>query len=729
MNPAYLLWAQTEPTPDNWDDLPLRALAEWSDSLPTLFLLLIGAEPAPCAWPVFRRDPQPQALTCPWPAAAQRLRQLQAWVAQAGNAATGTALLQQLDRVAAAFAEATDGLLVLDVSLLQQPTLGRRYDKPAYRKAMEQLRSEATAIARELSAGPDGVPRGGPALQRLLARPVPECGHWGAEVADGFWLDPAEHPEALPEFLAEFDGYWYGDGESAADYDPKLGAYLVRRCRPGEPDEHGIATAYGRWLVPLGPHHLSTNRYDDAATRAWIELRLPRGEPSAAGHHAREACGLLDANGMQVFAPDFVHLSTVGDRLVFCQRPDAPTGPDGEATYELRRIDTGEVIEQGLSGNLFPARGDGHIEAERAGEGPDRKALLTLDGRRVTEFAFGSFTPFHKKLKVAGAVRDGKVGLIDTHGRVVLPMVYDRLSMKTGDGPPHFHGDRLLVFTVERDAAGNTVHASDRVGIADAQGRVIVPPSMHPWHLQWAFDKNGCMLVYQDDTMYHLNADGTLSAPLGSRQATLDEMKRQFDQRWQRPQAADEAMLAAQVDRDACNELIGLLCRDRKDTAASLQARLTAWLDEALAGSSRDREDEHGDEAGVETPESIYTKPGDGPATPFFRALAYALRDEAVWMHLDWKAADELPHAAAHLPDITALKTFQWDGLAHGEDMHDGFDAMAAHLQRAGWRLIGFDTEGDDYLVGAVAEVDADRCLALAQSLQVPIRPLGDGAC
>lgn len=712
MNLTYLFWAEAQPTTDNFAELSTRGVAEWSDAVPELFLLLIGPSPARCEWPAFDDGAQPPALICPWPAAVQRLQALQARLQRPEHERDGAALRQHLQAVATAFAASADGHLVLDVSMLMHPEHGRRYDKPAFRKAFEQLQSQATAIAAELA---DDTTIG-PGLRKLLTHPAQATGHWGPEVAEGCWMDPCEHPADLPDFLADYDGYWYTDGESAADYDPKLGAYLVRRCRRGQPDEEGAVTTYGRWLVPLGPHRLHTNRYDDAATRGWITL-MPQGQDAGDQRY-----GLLDANGIEILPPVYTHASPVGDRLVLCQTSDAPRGHDGEATYELRRIATGELVERALGGRFHSARGDGFIEAQRADiEGPNRMALLDFDGQRLTDFAFSGFTPFHKRHKVAMAARDGRWGLINARGEVILPMVYDRMSMKAADGPPHFHGNSVLIFTVEQDAEGQAIHGSDRVGIADKSGRVIVRPTMHPWHLQWAFDKNGCMLVHQDDTLYHLHADGSLSEPLGSRQATLDEMKRQFDQRWKKPEAVDIATLAAAVDREACQELIALLCRDLQDAAAELQAQLTEWLDEAVASSGDDSDNDEEDE-----PASIHVMADDGPATPFFRVLAYALRDQAVWMQLDWKAADELPNAGAHLPDITALRTFQWDGLANGEDMQDGFDALAAHLRSAGWRLISFDSGGDEYLIGAVAEADADRCLALAQALQLPIRAIGE---
>lgn len=141
-----------------------------------------------------------------------------------------------------------------------------------------------------------------------------------------------------------------------------------------------------------------------------------------------------------------------------------------------------------------------------------------------------------------------------------------------------------------------------------------------------------------------------------------------------------------------------------------------------LAGGNTGDDGDEGDDL------SIYVTADDQPATPFFRVLAFALRDEGVWMHLDWKAVDEIPHAAAHLPDLASLQSFAWDGMALGEDIQDGFDALYVHLAPHGYRLVNFRTDGDYYLVGAVAQTQLPRCIELAGALGVPIEAQGGGA-
>ena len=76
---------------------------------------------------------------------------------------------------------------------------GCRYDKPGYRKAFEQLRSQATLLAVEWADETQTTP----ALQRLLAQPVTSVGYWGAEVAAGCWYDWSQVPDDLPNFLVE----------------------------------------------------------------------------------------------------------------------------------------------------------------------------------------------------------------------------------------------------------------------------------------------------------------------------------------------------------------------------------------------------------------------------------------------------------------------------------------------------------------------------------------------
>jgi hypothetical protein len=708
MNRVYLFSLPELLTEENLPDIEIKGLAEWSDHVPDLFLFLIGPSPATFPWAVYDDGNHPPAFVCDWADAAARLDALITLAQDTSD------LAEQLTPIRTLLHEQRNRLVVLHVSELASPQHGRKYDKKGFKGFMAELVARADALAAEFAAAEaiGSVGAAQPALARLLAQPQRELGYWDARIETGYWLDHDE-PDEVPEFLREFDGYWHNHAESAADFDRKLGAYEVRRCVPGAPTLYGIVTGYGRWLLPLSEVQPFTNRYDKHATRSWIEISRQVDPASVKSEQDVRVYGLLDANGVEVLPMDYVSLHTVGDKLIYFR-----TLADylaGKHCYRLMRVDTGEVLPDEFDEYLYSARDDGYIEAGLFGDAP-RRGLLDRDGRRVTDFVFEGFSEFHKKHKVAIVQQGGKCGLIDQHGKVILPIVYDRIAQKLSDGPPHFHGNATLIFTAQYDN-GERIHRSDCVGVADKTGRVIAPPEWEPWHLQWAFDKDGRMLVHRDDVMYNLYADGTLSEPQGSLRATLDEMSRAFAERWKMPQpdAPDAATLAAQVDRAACDELISILCRGNTEACASVQTLLAELL-----GSGNAQDD--GDDS------SIYVTADDQPATPFFRVLAFALRDEGIWMHLDWKAVDEIPHAASHLPDLAPLQSFTWDGMALGEDISDGFDALDAHLARHGYRLVNYRTDGDYYLVGAVTAEQLPRCIELAHALGVPIEAIDGDA-
>ncbi len=726
MNLVYLFTLPELITLENLSDIDLKGLAEWSDEVPDLFLLLIGRDPSTCSWAVYTDGNHPPAFICHWSEAAARLDALTALV-QASSDPGSQALAQRLEPIQSMLAQQKNTYLVLHLAELLHGRHGRRYQSKAYKDEMASWAAAARALADELdSATADAaISARQPRLSKLAARCGEQLGWWDPRVEEGYWLD-GEHPDETPDFLREFDDSTVKGNR--LNFDSKLGAYEVQGTTPEGATRYGIVTAYGRWLLPWGDRQPLSNRYDDHAKRSWIVLvrrleRAPKRGPKKRTQSEKMVYGLLDANGLEVLPMAYASISTHGDKLLSFQTLE--DGDAGREVYHLMRIDIGQVLEGDFDDTVH-ARDDGSIQVGFADGGVGaHRGLIDFEGKALTEFAFENFSPFHKKHGVAAVWRGGKVGLINRQGKVILPIEYERLGMKLSDGPPHFHGDATLIFTAKHGADGEVVHRSERVGVANKTGRVIVPPTWEPWHLQWAFDKDGRMLVHRDEVLYHLYADGTISGPQGSRQDVIDEVVADLRGRLlpSQERKVHASSLAAQVDRDACNQLIQLLCRSNVEACQTLQVRLAECLDECAA-TTPDSED---DDDSEDDPK-LYVAAGDQPATPFFRPLAYALRDEGIWMHLDWKAVDEVANAHAHMPDVAALAHFRWDGMAHGEDISDAFAALDEHLSQHGWRLVSYQTDGDYYMIGVVAADALANVIMLAQSLGVPIHPIHQNA-
>lgn len=265
MNRVYLFSLPELLTEANLSNIEIKGLAEWSDHVPTLFLLLIGAAPTTFPWAVYDDGNHPPAFVCDWADAAARLDALIALVP------SGSSFAARLAPIRALLHEQRNAHLVLHVSELASPQHGRKYDKKGFKSFMAEVVARANALATEFAAAAAGgaISAAQPALARLLEQQARELGYWDARIETGYWLDHDE-PAEMPEFLRKFDGYWYRKAGSAMDFDRRLGAYEVRRRVRGEPSRYGIVTAYGRWLVPLSEARPYTNRYDEHATRSWL---------------------------------------------------------------------------------------------------------------------------------------------------------------------------------------------------------------------------------------------------------------------------------------------------------------------------------------------------------------------------------------------------------------------------------------------------------------------------
>lgn len=723
MNSAYLFSLSDKPSNENWETLTVNGLAEWSDHVPALFLLLMGDDPVRWAWPAYDDDNYPPAFLCPHDAAAWRLQDLIGLVS-AADSPRYQALLAALNDVAATLAAQAQSYVLLHFSTVTYPLFGRKYTSKGFKRYVETLLDEARQLSREFAtAATTGcLDDKLPILNKLLEHPQSELGYWAAEVIDGYWQDLTYQPDELPAFLAKYDGYWYNDDESAVGYDGRLEAYVVRQRIVGQATREGVVTPYGRWLVPLGAARITTNKYDGKGLRSWITLSLDISPAGAEGADGDTLYGLRDANGVEVLPMNYESLYVVSDHLAFVRL----AGEDAEERpLHIVQLDSMTVLPGEFTSEIFSNREDGYIEAERFGKkGKPGRGLLDAHGNTVAAFEFDGFSEFNKRTKLASVRRNGKVGLINQRGEVVLPIKYDAIAVKSGD-VPHFFGDRTLIFSFDRDVDGDQIDR--RVGIADKSGQVIVPPTMHCWHLQYVFDRNGEVMVYEDDTMYSLRADGTLSGPIGSRQATINYISAELNKkRRPHPEAAvvDAASLAAQLDRVSFDEFLSILCRDNEAAYAAVRQIAADLIDHCLNEAPEDAEAEDSDEE--ENGVSIHVVSGESPSMAFFRELRWSLRNEQALMHLDWKAVDELVQAQFHLPDIAALANFSWDGVAEGEDMTDGFLALDEFLSPRGYRVVSCSTDGDYYLIGVIAAGRVERFLELVDALQLPVRLVGE---
>ena len=210
-----------------FDTEAITGLAEWRLATPMLFKLLIGAGTQAVAWPVYGDgEDAPCVLAAPLAQAQASWQALSALMAPPRDAAAIVAR----GAIGALLAGAR-AWLVLDCVQLIPHDIGT----PDYAAALDALRAEAQALHAALLRG--DLAALAPLLS--LAGAAPASGYWSAtasaQLADVEELDAEDLP-----FLQGLDvRAWVED------------AVCYEVGKAGQPDVLGLVTPYGRWIVPL----------------------------------------------------------------------------------------------------------------------------------------------------------------------------------------------------------------------------------------------------------------------------------------------------------------------------------------------------------------------------------------------------------------------------------------------------------------------------------------------
>lgn len=210
-----------------FDTEAVTGLAEWRLATPMLFKLLIGAGTQAVAWPVYGDgEDGPCVLAAPLAQAQASWQALSALMDRPRDAAAIVAR----GAIGALLAGA-QAWLVLDCVQLIPHDIGT----PDYAAALDSVRTEAQALHAALLRGDQA------ALAPLLslAGAAPASGYWSAtasaQLADVEELDAEDLP-----FLHGLDvRAWVED------------ALCYEVGKAGQPDVLGLVTPYGRWIVPL----------------------------------------------------------------------------------------------------------------------------------------------------------------------------------------------------------------------------------------------------------------------------------------------------------------------------------------------------------------------------------------------------------------------------------------------------------------------------------------------
>lgn len=210
-----------------FDTEAITGLAEWRLATPMLFKLLIGAGTQAVAWPVYGDgEDAPCVLAAPLAQAQASWQALSALMAPPRDAAAIVAR----GAIGALLAGA-QAWLVLDCVQLIPHDIGT----PDYAAALDAVRAEAQALHAALLRGDQA------ALAPLLSLA-------GAAPASGYWSATASAQLAdVEELDAEDLSFLHGLDVRAWVED----ALCYEVGKAGQPDVLGLVTPYGRWIVPL----------------------------------------------------------------------------------------------------------------------------------------------------------------------------------------------------------------------------------------------------------------------------------------------------------------------------------------------------------------------------------------------------------------------------------------------------------------------------------------------
>lgn len=210
-----------------FDTEAVTGLAEWRLATPMLFKLLIGAGTQAVAWPVYGDgEDGPCVLAAPLAQAQASWQALSALMAPPRDAAAIVAR----GAIGALLAGA-QAWLVLDCVQLIPHDIGT----PDYAAALDAVRTEAQALHAALLRGDQA------ALAPLLSLA-------GAAPASGYWSATASAQLADVEEL-DAEGLSFLHGLDVRAWVEDALCYEVGKA--GQPDVLGLVTPYGRWIVPL----------------------------------------------------------------------------------------------------------------------------------------------------------------------------------------------------------------------------------------------------------------------------------------------------------------------------------------------------------------------------------------------------------------------------------------------------------------------------------------------
>ena len=455
-----ILFSTTDlPGHPGFDIDDITGLAEWRQTTPMLFQLLLGAQAQAIAWPLYDDGEQHAcALAAPMAQARASWQALSALMDPPRDAAAIVAR----SAIASLLADG-QAYLVLDCVQLIDHDIGT----PGFAAQLQAMAAEAAALHAALLRGDRS------ALQPLLAASSDAIGYWCSSASAHLANIEERDKDELP-FMQRLNVLeWVEDAQ----------CYEVTAI--GDPAVRGLVTPYGRWIVPLEMQAIDLGSH--YAGEGWITF-APATQPGCQG--------LLDLNGTLVLPPAPGALYVIS--LHLAQR----VPPDGASS--LVHLPDGTVVMQGVENTC--ERNDGLLDFERPGSGDERNVHGVMDshGAIVVPPVYSSVQDFGTRKKIAlVSQRIGErflFGLVNNKGEPLAPCQYSFIDSATTSSPPKLRK--------------NLVYAIDAQGLAcmlTLDGKQAFKPQYAPaHHLHGVTAQSDFLFVVQDGMVWRMDFAGEL---------------------------------------------------------------------------------------------------------------------------------------------------------------------------------------------------------------------------
>ncbi|MGK5026228.1 DUF6630 family protein [Janthinobacterium sp. RB2R34] len=649
---AVLFSTHHLPDHPDFDIEAIEGLAEWRQSTPMLFKLLMGSAAQAVTWPLYDDG-------------VEHACALAATMAQARASWQALSALMEAPRDAAAIVARSaiasllangEQWLVLDCVQLIDHDIGT----PEFAAQLQGIAAEAAALHAALLRGDQA------ALQALLsvATSTGTIGYWCSSASAHLGNIEERDIAELP-FLQQLRVHaWVAEAQ----------CYEVSAV--GDIAVRGLVTPYGRWIVPLSMQAVELGHHD--AESGWITYA----PASPAGWQ-----GLLDLNGSVVLPPAPGKLYVISPHLAVRLRD--------EGASSLLHLPDGAVVMEGVE---TCERNDGLLEFERPGQDDNEHNLLGVmdaHGAVVVPPVYSSVQDFgtRKKIAIVSQRIAGRFlfGLVNNKGEPLAPCQYSYIDSATTSSPPKLR--KNLIYAID---------AQGLVCMLTLDGQPAFTPKYAPaHHLSGITAQSDFLFVIKDAMVWRMDFAGELLAQVDTPDGFRADISAQLHQAMGLNRAAPvergcytPAQLLELADRDQLRAIAALLLQGDEALA---QRCVDLTLEELEAGETEGEFD------------------GDTPeAACLFLLWSNAADVLGLGATLDWKSSEEIAVIGQHIA-VPALQDFTWDGEEDGGSITEGFEAIAQHLAPHGLNLVNMHDGEDTYWLAVLRAQDMPAFDAIAR--------------